>query len=805
MSDQASTTPSNGVSVAGSSETGASRNASPRLDALLDRLRAALLRNVWLFGLGTVVAAAAAWLVFMYSADRLLKLPAPIRIGHARVLAGGTIYLLRRTFLRHVRALPDRTGLAMLAQRALPADEPGEDLFVSALQLPAATPADAPSADLVALVVSRAEELTARADLTRVTDPRGPRGRLVAALAAVAVLTVTFASEPALARIFASRMLGANVPWPRATTLITTVPTDAAGIEVSQPEPGILVVRAARGSDIPLLITAEGDIPELVTATFESGAAIDIGPSGPDTFRTVIPSVQEPTTIRIRGGDDDRGLPEIRIVVLQPPDITALAFSIEPPAYTGLPHRIETDTKVSALAGSHVTVHVETDPSDATGIARMFPEDRVVTLTAEPFPTTIGRFSAPAGQADTEEAEPAERVGMAFSQVVDQSLRFRIELLDSGGLANPDPALFGIEVVPDRRPELILLAPGNANSTIVESGVIPLRILVRDDFGIEDVTWEVRTAIDDAELLSAPLALRDAPEALEGVEGRARQARLGSTLLEIAALSPDVPLTIGQIIVLQSSVRDTREPDANETKGSPVMIRVVSADEFQRGQRDGLSRAAEEVERRARSLEQSGRQLAVLVSAMSGDDAEIPEASDLVTVTNGARRLQGDLRSIARDLSGLASDMIYSRLDARSSGLETRLLELTTSSAERSFQEDAWRTIADDLAQGALGSPERAGDLVRIVGLALNACGPRSEAWITSLEGVRSATGIEDTRTALAESAQRMVELRDTLDQLSGELGEWDSLQSILSLTRDILSRQKNLNERTRKSAETGR
>jgi len=582
------------------------------------------------------------------------------------------------------------------------------------------------------------------------------------------------------------------------------VPFDAPGIDVSRPEAGVIVVRAARGSDIPLLITAEGVVPDLVTATFESGAAIDIGPSGPDTFRTVIPSVQEPTTIRIRGGDDERGIPEIRIEVLQPPDITALAFSIEPPAYTNLPHRIETDTKVSALAGSRVTVHVETDPSDATGIARMFPEDRVVTLTAAPFPTLAVRPDIE-GASDIEDAAPVERVGMAFSQVVDQSLRFRIELLDSGGLANPDPALFGIEVVPDRRPELILLAPGNANATIVESGVIPLRILVRDDFGIEDVTWEVRTAIDDTELLSATLSLRDVPEALEGVEGRARQARLGSALVEIAALSPDAPLTIGQIIVLQSSVRDTREPDANETKASPVMIRVVSADEFQRGQRDGLSRAAEEVERRSRSLEQSGRLLAVLISAMSGDDAEIPDAASLVTVTNEARRLQGDLRSIARDLSGLASDMIYSRLDARSTSLEARLLELTTRSAERSFQEDAWRTIAGDLAQGTLGSPERAGDLVRIVGVALKACGPRSEAWIKSLEGVRSATGIEDTRAALAESAQRMVDLQNTLDQLSGELGEWDSLQSILSLTRDILSRQKNLNERTRKSAETGR
>ena len=175
------------------------------------------------------------------------------------------------------------------------------------------------------------------------------------------------------------------------------------------------------------------------------------------------------------------------------------------------------------------------------------------------------------------------------------------------------------------------------------------------------------------------------------------------------------------------------------------------------------------------------------------------------SASNDARRLQGDLRSVARDLSALAEDMTFSRLDVRSAALERRLIELTSNSAERSFQEGSWRTIAQELAQGGLGSPERAGDLVRIVGLALEACGERSDAWISSLEAVRAASGIEETRGALATCELRLMELRETMDRLTGELGEWDSLQSILSLTRDILSRQKNLKERTRKDAENGR
>ncbi len=123
--------------------------STPRLDALLARLRGTLLRNVWLHGLGTALAAAAAWLVFMYGADRMLKLPAPIRWIHLAVLVGGTLYLLRRSLFAHRARMPDKAGLAMLAQRALPDDVPRDDRFVSALQLRSSVRADAPSAPLV--------------------------------------------------------------------------------------------------------------------------------------------------------------------------------------------------------------------------------------------------------------------------------------------------------------------------------------------------------------------------------------------------------------------------------------------------------------------------------------------------------------------------------------------------------------------------------------------------------------------------------------------------------------------------------
>lgn len=772
------------------------RVETPLLNALLRRLRGSLSRGVLLHGVGTVLAAGAAWLLFMYAADRLLRLPAPVRILHLAVLAGGTLYLLRRSLFQHVRALPGRPELAMLAERAVDRDR-RQDLFVSAVQLDGSVPADSPAAELVRDVAARAEALAASVDLRRVTDGRGPRRRMATALVALAAATAGLSAEPAMARIFAARMLGANVAWPRATTLEVSVPDDAPGLEVRRPDQETILVRAARGSDVPLIVTALGDKPEFVTVTFESGTSIEVGPSGPGQYRTLLPSLQESTSLTVVGGDDDRGVPKIVVEVLQPPDIAGLAFVIEPPAYAGLPIRTESETKVSVLAGSRVTVHVKTDPADATGIARTFPDDQVRELESVPFPRL--------GPAPTEGDAPAPSPGLSFSDVMVQSLRFRVELTDAAGLGNPDPALFGIEVVPDRRPELLVLAPGRSETEVVEGGVVPLRVLVRDDFGVGGVRLEGRDAATDEVLDSRPLEVTMVADPTTASEGRTRVAALASNPMEVKALFPSAESLVGSVTALFIEAKDTREPEPNVSRTSALLVRVVSTDEFMRGQRDGLSAAAEAVERLDRTMEPAKRDLEALLASLSGDAAELPDPGALVRAANEARRQRGDLRSIARDLSGLAAAMIYSRLDERSGALERRLSELTAASTERSFDDEAWAAISDELAAGQLGNPERAGDLVRIVGIALEATGPRMEAWISSLEAVRDAGDLESASNALAEADLRLTELRATMDRLTGELGEWDSLQSVLSLTRDILSRQKNLKERTRKAAENDR
>lgn len=775
---------------------------TPNLDRLLGRLGATLKRNIWLHGLGTTIAAAAAWLLFMYVADRMLKLPSAIRLIHLAVLVGGTVWLLRRALFQYSRRVPNRAGLAMLAQRALPDDVPHDDRFVSAIQLRQQIAADSPGAPLVQRVARDAEALVPRVDLGRVTDSRGPIGRVAAGLVAASVAVGALAYQPAMASIFGQRLFGQNVPWPRSTTLIIDVPEGNGGLDVQRPSVDVIRVRAARGSDVPIMVLAEGTVPEIVTLKFKSGAAIDLSPSGKDTFRTMLPSVQENIEVRAYGGDDQRGAQTIEIEVLQPPDLSSLAFVIEPPAYSGLPARTERDTAISVLAGSRVSVIARTDPENATGLARTFPNDEEIQLERVPFPVAEAASSG-------DDPPAAAVLGLGFTRTVAESIRFRFELTDDSGLSNPDPALFGIEVVPDRRPELITLEPGRAEIETIAGGAVPLRVLVRDDFGLGAFRYEIREVATDEVLRSMELPLAGAPEALEGQGRVVRSAGLASTLLEINGLRPEGPMEDGQVVTLQTFALDARRPEPNETRSAPVRLRVVSADEFLRRQRDGLGRTAEDVGQVDTRLSTTLTRMDEFTMAMDGDDAEAPTPGDITGLESDARRMQGDLMSVGRELSGLASSMVYARMDDRAGALESRLFELTSGSIERSFQPEIWETLSSEVASGQLGSPDRAGELVRLVGMALRAAGPESEGLLAALEKARTAAEAESplngTRTSLKEAVARARALRASIETLMNDLGEWDNMQAIISLTRDIANRQKNVLEKIRTGAESGK
>jgi len=777
--------------------------SSEKLDRLLAQLRGRIVRLLWLHGFGTVLAVAAGWLLFAFLSDLLLHLPAPIRVFHTVSLVLLPAYFVWREGLRLTRRVPDGTGLAQLVERAHPTLH---ELLVSAIQLGerlrrGQTGSESPV--LIERVVAEAEREAQRLDVGPVLAPSGPRRRAALGLGAGLVTLLALSARPDLTSIFLARMWGTDVPWPQRTHLTVEIP----GLDQEEAD-GELRVRVARGSDVPVIVRALGVVPDEVTFHHDDGRS-QVVPTGRSTpVRARLSAVQEDTVFHVTGGDDRDREPRVRLIVLQPPDITGLAVRVVPPAYSGLEERVVLDRDVEVLQGSRLTIHALCDPPDARGVARLLPQDSELELVPMPFPAPP---DAPGEGRDTETAggpAPEARPGLGFEWTADASFRYRFELVDDTGLPNPDPGLFGVQVFEDKRPEVLVIAPGRVEIDVVAGGALPLRTRVRDDFGVAGVRWEVRGSGSEEPLLSAG-ALEPTPVVpLEDVyRGSAHETVVARARLEVNEIAGLEPLVEGQQLALQVFALDNREPEANESASAPIRLRVVSVEDFMRRLRDRLARAGEQVHRLSDLQEEKLLRTREILTALSSDEMGTGELSDLGALLAGQRRVQGDARALSRDLAAVTESLLYARIDDRAGALLDALdealatLSAPSASADRAFQVEPWNAVAQRYARGELGTAGLAGQLVSIVALGLAISEEHSTLATEALVAARDAAGPAAARDAVARAYEQQQLTKESVETLLELLAEWDNFQSILSLTRDILGGQRSLLERTRQYA----
>jgi hypothetical protein len=283
------------------------------------------------------------------------------------------------------------------------------------------------------------------------------------------------------------------------------------------------------------------------------------------------------------------------------------------------------------------------------------------------------------------------------------------------------------------------------------------------------------------------------------------EATLGGSDVRVAARRLEVDdlggslevLGEGSQVQLQLTARDNREPSPGVAQSPPIRLRVVSGDEYLRRLKDDLARAGERAGSLAAAVATAEVELRELL-ALIGGDGRAPGNSGAAEYAYGARRIEGDARSLGRELAGLAEGLLYSRLDPRGGALLEALDSALASTAERGFQPGPWRTIAADYSAGRLSAADLAGDLVALVGLALAI----SEEHAPNMAELLEAGSENDERQRVANALDAAVRARTAAEELVTRLGEWDNMQSVLTLIRDISTRQKNLNERTKKFAE---
>jgi hypothetical protein len=790
-----------------------------KLERLLDRLHRRITRFVWIHGLSTVVGAISVLLVTAFVLDWGLHVPRGVRWIELLLLIALPIALVARELVRPLRARPDRAARAVLLERAYPEMR---QLLVTAAEIgdrrreaPARGTAEGDLEARTALrerILTAAESAADGIEPARALDPREPRLRfLLASFASVGCLAV-LASNPEAARVFLDRLFLGNTPWPQRTHLSIEIPIANAG-HALLPNPASgdpLVIRVARGTDVPVIVSADGTVPEEVVLHFSGGHRAVLSASGGPLFRTLLRSVQEDTDLHATGGDDQDEDPTVRLVVLRPPDVAGLAVRVEPPAYSGLAPEIVRGGDAEVMAGSRIVVHVLPDPPDAVGRVRLLPEDRLIDLVPAPFPD-------PAKEGAAETTKP----GLSFEIQPEKSLRYRIELVDASGLQNPEPGLFAIGVTEDRAPEVEVLSPGRGDYDTVSGGAIALRARATDDHGISRMAFSAIAASGGEPQAARELpwkrferSERDArePDPAAASTGRPSGGRppdsprprvevLGRARIEVVDLAGPQAASPGAQIEIAVTALDNREPQPREGRSAAVRVRIVSPDEYLRRLQDRLGRARTTAGALGDLQRGKERRTLDLLSSLQSDALLPGDASDeLFAAATGERRVEGDAGSLSRELCSALEGVLYARIDDRAGPLLDRLDALLAES-DRIFDGEIWRSLASE-ERASAGAPSGLADrLLAIAALALEISEVDAPAATQALVRAQEATELPRIHAELAAAEESQKAVVQKVERLLEMLAEWDNYQSILSLTRDILNGQRGLADRTREFA----
>lgn len=757
--------------------------ATPELAALLARLRRRLVLQIWLHGLGGVLVPLVLWLVFVFFADWALHVPLGVRWFHLVVLVALPVALLWHEVLRHLRRVPDATGLALLVERAHPELH---ELFVSAVQLQGAGPA-AGEPELIARVLRDAELKARSIGLEGVLHERPQQVRALAGVASFALLLVGARLGGETTTIFLERLIGRDVPWPQRTTLELAY-TDPSSPGEPRTTGEAATLRIARGTDVAISVRAIGETPEEVVLHFKGGSEAVLAPAADGTFRTVLRSCQEPIEFYATGGDDEDELPRLSIDVLDPPDIAALGLEITPPAYTGAPARVEFDRDVQVLAGSRIAITILPTPADATGSVNLQPSDRDIELAARTFPARPGETTAPL-------------TGLGFELEVTSALRYRFKLRDSTGLSDPDPGLFSIDVVTDERPEVELVAPARLDVETVAGGLFRIGARASDDFGVTALEWRPRTmGAEQRNGEWTAFATEPAPRPMRGDEAPRGVALFGSARIEVASLSAQVQ--VGDLHEFDVRALDTRpklegEPDpAGVGNGPTVRVRVVSDEEFLRRLQDRLSRARGDVSSFEELLRRNLQRSRDVLSALDAS-GEAPHPTELQSLLVGERRALGDGEALTREFSGSLESALYARIDEKAVPVLEALDAELAKVSSKGFPLEAWTRFATAQRTARALPAGIAKQLLGLFDLSLQISADDLPLAAAALDRAGRRATVAEVRAELAAALEREEQAHRRATELLDLLAEWDNFQSILSLTRDILGRQKAIRDRT--------
>lgn len=755
-----------------------------QLERLLADQRTALRRRFAIHGLGWMLAAIAGALVVYFLTDRALRLPVGVRLLASAALLVGSVLALRRRVVYPLRAPVGRDDVAVAYERLFPDLREG---LISAVQLgdrlrdPSA-PLRNQSEEMIARVIEQTAGRIGALPTRPLLDPRRTARVWTVAASLALAAGVGIVGQPHIVGVFVQRALGFDVPYPRETELVVRLPEDTQDFIVER-RGEVAHVTMAAGNDLPVLVDVEGIVPREVVLEVEGGRGIPpvvpMTTRGPARFRHMFRRVTGELSFRARGGDGESA--EVRVTTLQPPRVANVRAVLQYPAYTGLASITQAGGNIEALEGTEVELLVATT-ADAVRARLLFLESGLeIPLETRTVQDDEGPQTVHAGKF-----------------VLTRSDRYQIELTSAKGLQNPRPGAYPVVAIADHAPVGRLLLPASEDlNVLLPSAVLPVRLEIRDDFGIAGAQATFKVG-KDQKTSTLPLF------AGAGT-GTAPRRLLVTELVPLAALPvADAKVTVGDTIGLSVRMTDVKLPEALTTDLPEREMFVVDDGDLARRIAGHFRRIREDVEQAYTLQEDRHDRLRDVREELAGGAAQDAVRSDLAIVQVGQARLSSIARRIRDELGRSFNVHLFNGLEASPHAATVQQLFVDYHRGQdeaESVLPGFYAAVNARRRDGTIGSMPKTLDpilgMVQSAGSVTDQLSPQAARLLDRAAVERSAQAMD---TALQDAAKIQESILAELLALRDRLDEWNEFQDVVSQTRTLRDSQRDVHTRTQEA-----
>jgi hypothetical protein len=595
------------------------------LESRIAALRGQVRRLLVLHGVSLVLAGLIPLLVLAGLLDWIFHLDIFVRVALLITLTGFTGWVGYRWIVRPMIVRFADLDIAMKIEQRWPGLH---DRLASTIQFLRVKADDDRygSSTLREATIRRAMQETESLDFREAIEYRPIYQAVGLATLALSVAAIIGLMAPGTARLALRRLLvpwGGDL-WPQSTHLAL----NEAGT----------TLKIARGDAFTLSVKVKpGDtVPETARVHYH----FTDGDESVEPLRSVeggefvgrLETVNQPFHFSVTGGDDLTSIRDVEVKVVPPPAINRLTVRLESPEYTGLAPQVLAAglTSFRALEGTRIVLD---------GQANKPLREAVLHLG-----------DAHAGQSVA--FEPNRRAfGVSFP--VKDSLAFWFGLEDDEGFRNRDSVRYDVRMLKDESPRVLIDEP-KADRDVPPDAVIPVRIDLEDDFGLQSCRLLYVTSSGDSEPHEAvAIPLWSAP-AIESGQSQNRSIK-HQELSHEWNLSP-LKLGVGSFITFHAEARDFDSINGPKTgKSREIRLRIVSKEDAARQFDDSRRELREEI----------ARVLAMQRQAITPVDEAIRTLQKTDTMPRPQRENLNN--------SALIQRQVGSRLSNQDEGLEQRL------------------------------------------------------------------------------------------------------------------------------------